>query len=198
MNNEYGHWLNCARHTKSPNERTMEMASGAMLWHIPRVQISQQWLWPLRRSSGTAQNDNNTVSTAGGCICKCILLLVGVQFLLLALPCKFIGIAMKQNLFIFSVQGINDPCRWNHLALRSSVWHWVGYCWERQRRSYWLLTKARCTQEKQGECAQPGQVYFWSKRGLYEQQVSTSYIHKRDNEGASTGVRSRKRRQQPR
>ena len=60
MNNEYGHWLNCARHTRSPNERTMEMASGAMLWHIPRVQISQQWLWPLRRSSGTAQKDNNS------------------------------------------------------------------------------------------------------------------------------------------
>ena len=59
MNNECGHWLNCARHTRSPNERTMGMASGAMLWHIPRVQISQQWLWPLRRSSGTAQKDNN-------------------------------------------------------------------------------------------------------------------------------------------
>ena len=29
------------------------------LWHIPRVQISQQWLWPLRRSSGTAQRDNH-------------------------------------------------------------------------------------------------------------------------------------------
>ena len=59
MNNECGHWLNSARHTRCPNERTMEMASGAMLWHIPRVQISQQWLWPLRRSSGTAQKDNN-------------------------------------------------------------------------------------------------------------------------------------------
>ena len=59
MNNGNGHWLNCARHTRSPNERTMEMASGAMLWHIPMVQISQQWLWPLRRSSGTPQEDNN-------------------------------------------------------------------------------------------------------------------------------------------
>ena len=59
MNNKRGHWLNCARHTRSPNERTMEMASGAMLWHVPMVQISQQWLWPLRRSSGTAQKDNN-------------------------------------------------------------------------------------------------------------------------------------------
>ena len=64
MNNECGHWLNCARHTRSPNERTMEMASGAMLWHIPTVQISQQWLWPLRRSSGTAQKDNNKLTTA--------------------------------------------------------------------------------------------------------------------------------------
>ena len=61
MNNECGHWLNCARHTRSPNEITMEMASEAMLWHIPRVQISQQWLWPLRQSSGTAQKDNNTI-----------------------------------------------------------------------------------------------------------------------------------------
>ena len=59
MNNAYEHWLNCARHTRCLNERTMEMASGAMLWHIPSVQISQQWLWPLRRSSGTAQKDNN-------------------------------------------------------------------------------------------------------------------------------------------
>ena len=60
MNNECGCWLNCARHTRSPNERTMEMAPGVMLWHIPRVQISQQWLWPLRQSSGTAQKDNNS------------------------------------------------------------------------------------------------------------------------------------------
>ena len=62
MNNEYGHWLNCIRHTtdtRSPNEKTMALASGAMLWHIPRVKISQQWLWPLRWSSGTAQKNNN-------------------------------------------------------------------------------------------------------------------------------------------
>ena len=65
MNNKCGHWLNSARHTRCPNERTMEMASGAMLWHIPRVQISQQWLWPLRWSSGTAQKDNNKKIISG-------------------------------------------------------------------------------------------------------------------------------------
>ena len=54
-----------------------------------------------------------------------------------------------------------------------------------------LETTAHHTWEKQGEQAQPEQVYFCGKRGLYKQQVSTSNVHKRDNEGASTGVRFR-------
>ena len=43
-------------------ERTMGMAFGAMLWHTPRIQITQhwQWVWPLRWSPGIAQENNNT------------------------------------------------------------------------------------------------------------------------------------------
>ena len=62
MNNENGHWLNSARHTRSPNEKTTEPSSGTMLWHIPRLQITKQWVWPLKQSSGTAQRDNNILT----------------------------------------------------------------------------------------------------------------------------------------
>ena len=36
------------------------MASGVMLWHTPRLLITQQWVWPLKQSFGTAQENNNS------------------------------------------------------------------------------------------------------------------------------------------
>ena len=50
MNNKSGHWVNFARHTRSPNEKIIGMASGAMLWHTPKLHIIQQRVWPLSKA----------------------------------------------------------------------------------------------------------------------------------------------------